>query len=80
MCSDHREGVDLDEVGVVGEHRLEEALGDRGAGLPVRTEADLERELAGSVVRQAEEGIGVLVEDRVGAVHRDLLDLDAAFR
>ena len=41
---------------------------------------DLERELAGRVVGQAEQRVGVLVDDRVGVVDGDLLDLDAALR
>ena len=79
LCSlDHGERVDLDEVGVVGEHRPQQALRDRRARLPVAAEPDLERQLAGRVVGQAEEGIGVLVDDRLGVLDGDLLDLDAA--
>ena len=75
---DHGERVDLHEVRVVREHRPQEALRDRRAGLPVAADPDLERELAGGIVGQPEEGIGVLVDDRLGVVDRDLLDLDAA--
>ncbi len=41
-------------------------------------EADLEGQLAGRVVRQAQQRVGVLVDDGLGVVHGDLLDLDAA--
>ena len=75
---DHGERVDLHEVRVVGEHRPQQALRDRRAGLPLAAEADLERELAGRVVGHPEQGIGVLVDDRVGVLDGDLLDLDAA--
>ena len=78
VLADHGERVDLHEVGVDRDHRPQQALGDRGARLPVRPEPDLERQLARRVVRQAEQGIGVLVDDRLGVVDRDLLDLDAA--
>ena len=78
VLADHGERVDLHEVGVDRDHRPQQALGDRGARLPVRPEPDLERQLARRVVREAEQRIGVLVDDRLGVVDRDLLDLDAA--
>ena len=43
--ADDRQRIDLDEVGVVGEHRPDEALGDRDRRLEVAAEAHREREL-----------------------------------
>ena len=80
VLADDRKRVDLDEVGVVGQHRPEQALGDRRTGLPVRAEADLEGELAGGVVGQPEQRVGMLVDDRLGPFGGDLFDLDAALR
>ena len=76
--ADDRQRVDLDQVGVVGEHRPDEALGDRDRGLEVPAEAHREGELAGLEVEQPEERVGVVADDRLGVVDRDLLDLDAA--
>ena len=78
--ADDRQRVDLDEVGVVGEHRPDEALGDRDGGLEVAAEAHREGELARLVVEQAEHRVGVVADDRLGVVDGDLLDLDAALR
>ena len=76
--ADDRQRVDLDEVGVVGEHRPDEALGDRDRRLEVPAEAHREGELARLVVEQPEERVGVAADDRLGVVDGDLLDLDAA--
>ena len=76
--ADDRQRVDLDEVGVVGEHRPDEALGDRDRGLEVAAEAHREGELARLEVEQPEQRVGVEADDRLGVVGRDLLDLDAA--
>ena len=57
--ADDRQRVDLDEVGVVGEHRPDEALGDRHGRLEVAAEAHREGQLAGLVVEQPEERVGV---------------------
>ena len=76
--ADDRQRVDLDQVGVVGEHRPDEPLGDGDRGLQVPAEAHREGELAGLEVEQAEQRVGVVADDRLGVVDRDLLDLDAA--
>ena len=52
------------------------AIADRG--LQVAAEAHREGELAGLVVEQPEERVGVAADDRLGVVDGDLLDLDAA--
>ena len=46
----------------------------------MRAEADLEGQLAGGVIGQPEQRVGVLVDDRLGAFGGDLLDLDPALR
>ena len=76
--ADDRQRVDLDEVGVVGEHRPDEALGDRDGRLEVAAETHREGELASLVVEQPEHRVGVAADDRLGLVDGDLLDLDAA--
>ena len=76
--ADDRQRVDLDEVGVVGEHRPDEALGDRDGRLELAAEPHREGELAGLVVEQPEHRVGVAPDDRLRVVRGDLLDLDAA--
>ena len=76
--ADDRQRVDLDQVRVVGEHRPDEALGDGDCGFQVTAETHREGELACLVVEQAEERVGVVADDRLRVVDRDLLDLDAA--
>ena len=76
--ADDRQRVDLDQVGVVGEHRPDEALGDRHGRLEVPAEAHRERQLARLEVEQPEQRVGVDADDRVRVVDGDLLDLDAA--
>ena len=73
-----RQRIDLDEVRVVGEHRPDEALGDRDGGLELPAQTHRERELARLVVEQAQHRVGVVTNDRLGLVDGHLLDLDAA--
>ena len=75
---DDRERVDLDEVGVVGAHRLDQPLGDRDGRLEMATQAHRERELAGLVVEQPEERVRAAPDDGLGMLGGDNLDLDAA--
>ena len=77
--ADDRQRVDLDEVGVVREHRPNETLGDRDGRLQMAAETHRERELAGLEVEQPQHRVGVVPDDRLGVSTGDLLDLDAAF-
>jgi hypothetical protein len=77
---DDRQRVDLDEVGVGREHRPNQALCDPDAGLEVVAQPKREDEPPGLPVEQAELRVGVDGHDRVRALRRDLLDLDAALR
>ena len=70
--------VDLDEVGVVGPHRRDEALGDADGVLEVRVQAHREGEVARLEVEQAQVRVGVAADDRLGVRLGDRLDLDAA--
>ena len=75
---DDRERVDLDEVGVVGEHRPDEAGRDRDGVLEMGAEPESERHLARLEGLQPDQRIGVDRDDRVGPAGRNLLDLDPA--
>ena len=75
---DDGEGVDLDEVGVIRNHRPDQALGDRDRRLVVGAEAEREGHLAGLPVEQPEMRVGVDADDRLRPGGRDLLDLHAA--
>ena len=73
-------GIDLDEIGVVGQHRGHQALRDLDEVAQVwPAEADGEGQLAGLPVEEAEVGMGLEPMDRSGIDLGDLLDLDAAF-
>ncbi len=75
-----RERIDLDEVGVIREHRPDEARRDRDGILHVGAEPEPERHLARLPRLEADQRVGVDRDDRVRALGRDLLDLDAALR
>ena len=77
-AADDRERVDLDEIGVVGQHRPDQTLRDPDGSLEVRPEPEPERELTGLPVPQPEHGVRVDPNDRSGVVGGHLLDLDAA--
>ena len=73
--ADDRERVDLDEVGVVGPHRRDEALGDRDGRLEVPAEAHRERQLARLEVEQPEERVRVAPDDGFGMRPRRRLSI-----
>ena len=77
--ADDRERVDLDEIRVVGEHRPDEALGDRDGGLQVRRRGP-SRTPARAPGSRSRPSIGSAwsADDRLGSLVGDLLDLDAA--
>ena len=76
--ADDGQGVDLDQVGVVGDHRREHALGDGHEVFEMRTKAQLERQPAGLVIEQSQVRVGVHRGDGRWIGFRDLLDLHAA--
>ena len=73
-----REGIDLHEIRVVGEHRPDEALGDPDGRLQVGVEPEPECELARLPVTQPEQRVRVDADDGVRVRRRHLLDLDPA--
>ena len=76
---DDCERVDLDQVGIVGQHRRDEAPGDPDEGAQMRpAEPDREGQPTGLPVEQAEERVGLDPMDRPGIDPGDLFDLDAA--
>ena len=76
--ADDRERVDLDEVGVVGEHRPDEPGRDRDGVLEVGRRARGGTPSGGPGTAGARDRIGVDRDDRVRPLGGDLLDLDAA--
>ena len=77
---DDRERIDLDQIGIVGQHRPDQARGDRHGILQVGAEAELKRHLARLPGLQPEQRVGVDGDDRIRTLRGNLLDLDAALR
>ena len=80
LLADDGERVDLHQVGVVGDHRGDEAFGDPDRLLEVPGQPQREGHLAGLPVEQAGDRMGVDADDRLRTFGRDLLDLHAALR
>ena len=77
LCGD--EGIDLHQQAVGLEERLVHAHHEAHGLGDLRTfEAELERQPACLVCGEADRGIDHLLEDRVGILVRDLLDLHTA--